>query len=130
VLFRKRDRQNRLRPLSERECYLRLHGARSGEIEVVAARPRPPRERPAWLDAEPEPLSLLADPVDLGREPPPPAAAAPGLETRSLPPTGPTDLTPALHLVFAYPRGAGTVTGEQLRRGLLRRMQNRQGEAA
>jgi hypothetical protein len=130
VLFRKHDRQNRLRPLSERECYLRLHGARSGEVEVVAARPRPSREVPALLDLEPEPLSLLADPFEPRPEAPPPAPSDRDLDPHSLPPTGPTELTPALHLVFAYPRGAGTVTGEQLRRGLLRRMENRQGEAA
>jgi hypothetical protein len=95
VLFRKRSR---LRPLSERECYLRLHGARGGEIEVLAHRSRPPAAPPpspgpAWLD-------------------------------------GPTDLSPALHLVFTYPRGAGTLTGEEIRLELLRRMQSRDGQAA
>jgi hypothetical protein len=34
-LFRKRAR---LRPLDERECYLRLHGPRTGEVEVVETR--------------------------------------------------------------------------------------------
>jgi hypothetical protein len=95
VLFRKRSR---LRPLSELECYLRLHGVRSGEIEVLRHRPRPPAA------------------------PPPPVA--PPL------PAGPTDARPALHLVFTYPRGAGTLTGEQVRLELLRRMQSRAGEAA
>lgn len=88
MLFRKRSR---LRPLSERECYLRLHGARQGDIEVIRERVRPA----------------------------PPAPAA-----------GPTGEGPALHLVFAYPRGAGTMTGEQLRLELLRRMESRAGEAA
>jgi hypothetical protein len=95
VLFRKRTR---LRPLSERECYLRLHGRRSGEIEVLRHRPEPKVELP-------------------------PAMPSP-------PPLGPTDPRPALHLVFAYPRGGGTLTGEQLRLELLRRMQARAGEAA
>jgi hypothetical protein len=89
MLFRKRSR---LRPLSERECYLRLHGARLGDIEVFR-----------------EPL----------RPAPPPA-----------PQTGPTGDGPALHLVFSYPRGAGTMTGEELRLDLLRRMESRPGEAA
>jgi hypothetical protein len=88
--FRKRSR---LRALSERECYVRLHGVRSGEIEVLRHR----RESP----------------------PAPPA-----------PPHGPTDAGPALHLVFTYPRGAGTLTGEELRLQLLRRMESRPGEAA
>jgi hypothetical protein len=89
VLFRKRSR---LRVLSERECYLRLHGVRSGEIEVLRARSAP----------SPAPTT----------------------------PPGPTDAGPALHLVFAYPRGRGTLTGEELRLELLRRMQSRTGEAA
>jgi hypothetical protein len=88
VLFHKRSR---LRVLSERECYMRLHGVRSGEIEVL----RNSRETQA-----------------------PPAR-----------PDGPTDLGPALHLLFTYPRGAGTLTGEELRRQLLRRMETRPGEA-
>jgi hypothetical protein len=89
VLFRKRSR---LRPLSERECYVRLHGVRSGEIEVL-------REH------RPRPLATA-------------------------PPPGPTDAGPALHLVFPYPRSGGTLTGEELRLALLRRMQSRTGEAA
>jgi hypothetical protein len=89
VLFRKRSR---LRPLSERECYLRLHGARLGDIEVIREPVRPT---------------------------PPPSA-----------PLGPTGDAPALHLVFSYPRGAGTMTGEELRLELLRRMESRPGEAA
>jgi hypothetical protein len=97
VLFRQRSR---LRPLSERECYLRLHGTRSGEIEVV--------ERSSEGAAA---------------RMPPPFAEEPA-------PTGPTEPGPALHLAFSYPRGAGTLTGEQLRVELLRRMQNRAGEAA
>jgi hypothetical protein len=92
VPFRKRLR---LRPLSEQECYARLHGERGGEIEVI----RTPRSRP------------------------PVAVEPPRLE-------GPTEAQPALHLVIRYPRGAATVTGEQLRRDLLRRMQGRTGEAA
>jgi hypothetical protein len=51
---------------------------------------------------------------------PPPAAA----------PDGPTAEQPALHLVIAYPRSGGTLTGEQVRRELLRRMRARAGEAA
>jgi hypothetical protein len=99
VLFRQRSR---LRPLSERECYLRLHGSRSGEIEVLEARSRPV----------------------------PPPAPAPASAPEAPAPDGPTDCAPALHLVFNYPRGAGTLTGEQLRLELLRRMQGRAGEAA
>jgi hypothetical protein len=95
-LFRKRAR---LRPLDERECYLRLHGVRSGEIEVVEVRDAP---------------TPVATPVV-------PAAA---------PAHGPTDSAPALHLLIAYPRNAGRLTGEELRRELLRRMQARTGEAA
>ena len=98
MLFRQRSR---LRPLSERECYIRLHGGRSGEIEVLeAARPGP----------APEPRV---------EAPAPPAPAA-----------GPSESAPAVHLLFSYPRGAGTLTGEQLRLELLRRMQRRTGEAA
>jgi hypothetical protein len=94
-LFRKRAR---LRPLDERECYLRLHGLRSGEVEVVELRDTPtPVARPAPAEA--------------------PAA-------------GPTDSAPALHLLITYPRNAGRLTGEELRRELLRRMQARAGEAA
>lgn len=89
MLFRKRTR---LRPLSERECYLRLHGARLGDIEVIREPVRPT---------------------------PPPAS-----------PVGPTGEEPALHLVFSYPRGAGRLTGEELRLELLRRMESRPGEAA
>ncbi|HXV35097.1 MAG TPA: hypothetical protein VD695_00270 [Gaiellaceae bacterium] len=51
---------------------------------------------------------------------PPPGAA----------PDGPTEESPALHLVIAYPRSGGTLTGEQVRRELLRRMRARAGEAA
>lgn len=88
-LFRKRAR---LRPLDEHECYLRLHGPRTGEVEIVGLRrPETPVEPPA---------------------------------------TGPTEDGPALHLLIAYPRNAGRLTGEQLRSELLRRMQARTGEAA
>lgn len=90
-LFRKRAR---LRPLDERECYLRLHGRRSGEIEIVAVREVP------------------------SVSPPVPALA------------GPTEAGPALHLVIAYPRNAGRLTGEQVRTDLLRRMRARAHEAA
>jgi hypothetical protein len=93
-LFRKRAR---LRPLDERECYLRLHGVRSGEVEVVELRN--------------------------ATAPAPPVAVEP-------PAAGPTDAAPALHLLIAYPRNAGRLTGEELRRELLRRMQARTGEAA
>jgi hypothetical protein len=94
-LFRKRAR---LRPLDERECYLRLHGLRSGEVEVVEVRDAPVHVVP------PAPVAAAAD--------------------------GPTDSTPALHLLITYPRNAGRLTGEELRRELLRRMQARTGEAA
>jgi hypothetical protein len=96
----------RLRPLDERECYLRLHGRRSGEVEIVPAlEPAPAAER---VDADfPQ---LLAEPP--------------------LGPRGPTDVAPALHLLIAYPRSGGRLTGEQLRRELLRRMEARAGEAA
>lgn len=87
VIFRKRPR---LRPLSERECYLRLHGARLSDIQIL---------------------------------PPEPAAAPP-------PAPGPTEHSPALHLLFRYPRDGGTLTGEQLRLELLRRMEARASEAA
>jgi hypothetical protein len=93
-LFRKRAR---LRPLDERECYIRLHGLRSGEVEVVELRNAPAPATPVAVEA----------------------AAA-----------GPTDSTPALHLLITYPRNAGRLTGEELRRELLRRMQARTGEAA
>ena len=89
-LFRKRAR---LRPLDERECYLRLHGIRSGEVAVVEVSHRPA---------------------------PPPLPE----------PHGPTEESPALHLMMRYPRNAGRLTGEQLRRELLRRMDARTGEAA
>jgi hypothetical protein len=88
-IFRRRAR---LRPLDERECYLRLHGGRAADIVVVPAEtvaPRPPPE-------------------------PPPAD-----------PAGPTEESPALHLLIAYPRNAGRLTGEQVRRDLLRRMRAR-----
>ena len=45
-------------------------------------------------------------------------------------PDGPTEATPALHLLIQYPRNAGHLTGEQLRLELLRRMRARTGEAA
>lgn len=43
---------------------------------------------------------------------------------------GPTDDAPAVHLVFAYPRNAARLSGEELRRELLRRMAARSGQAA
>jgi hypothetical protein len=89
-----RRRRPTLRPLDERECYLRLHGVRSGEVAVVQ----------------------VAKP-----------AAGPALPVG---PDGPTDESPALHLVIPYPRNAGRITGEQVRRELLRRMAARTGEAA
>jgi hypothetical protein len=91
-LFRKRPD---LRPLGEQECYLRLHGRRSGDIEIVAR-------------------------VDV----PEPEAEPAGDRT------GPTDTTPAVHLLITYPREGSRLTGEQLRRELLRRMRARSGEAA
>ena len=93
--------RSRLRPLDERECYLRLHGRRSGEVELVRrVEPRPPAEPPAAPEA---------------REPRP---------------AGPTETGPALHLVIPYPRAGGRLTGEQVRRELLRRMESHAGEAA
>ena len=56
------------------------------------------------------------------------ASAAP--PPRPAEPDGPTQESPALHLLIAYPRNAGRLTGEQLRRELLRRMAARTGEAA
>ena len=56
------------------------------------------------------------------------ASAAPPPELAE--PDGPTQESPALHLLIAYPRNAGRLTGEQLRRELLRRMAARAGEAA
>jgi hypothetical protein len=89
-----RRRPPTLRPLDERECYLRLHGVRSGDVAVVQV---------AGPAAEPAP---------------------------SAGPDGPTEESPALHLVIAYPRNAGRLTGEQMRRELLRRMAARSGQAA
>jgi hypothetical protein len=45
-------------------------------------------------------------------------------------PDGPTEDAPALHLVFTYPRNAARLSGEELRRELLRRMAARPGQAA
>jgi hypothetical protein len=101
-LFRKRSR---LRPLDERECYLRLHGRRNGDVEVIQS--LEPRSVPPAVERRLEPVAE------------PPAA-----------PSGPTDDAPALHLLIAYPRGGGRLTGEQVRRELLRRMQARAGQAA
>ncbi len=114
-LFRKRPR---LRPLDERECYLRLHGVRSGQVGIVDSRSSGPTDsaplpggRPASLEpAEDLPPVVTARPV------------------RS--PSGPTDPGPALHLVIDYPRNASRLTGEQVRNELLRRMQARAGAAA
>ena len=58
--------------------------------------------------------------MDAPAAPPPPAAE----------PDGPSDEEPALHLLIAYPRNAGRLTGEQVRLELLRRIQARTGEAA
>jgi hypothetical protein len=73
----------RPRPLSERECYLRLYGTRSNLVEVLQAR----------FARRPDPL-----------------------------PEGPTALVPAPHLAIRYPRGRGTMTGEELRVELEKRM--------
>jgi hypothetical protein len=40
-------------------------------------------------------------------------------------PDGPTGLAPALHLAIHYPRGNGTMTGEQVRAALEARMLSR-----
>jgi hypothetical protein len=45
-------------------------------------------------------------------------------------PDGPTEASPALHLLIAYPRNAGRITGEQVRSELLRRMAARDHQAA
>jgi hypothetical protein len=45
-------------------------------------------------------------------------------------PDGPTEESPALHLVFAFPRDSARLTGEELRRELLRRMAMRTGQVA
>jgi hypothetical protein len=121
VLF---SREPRLRPLSERECYLRLHGERSGEVEIVARRERPVHEiEPLLLDEVWSPEPWLASGVERveARVPVQPHRAGP---------TGPTDERPAVHLVFSYPRGASRISGEEIRRELLARMQRRHGEAA
>jgi hypothetical protein len=73
----------RPRPLSERECYLRLYGTRTNLVEIVESTP--------------------------------PQAAEPL-------PEGPTGLLPAAHLAIRYPRGRGTMTGEELRVALEKRM--------
>jgi hypothetical protein len=57
--------------------------------------------------------------------PAPPAAPPPPAG-----PDGPTEDAPALHLVFAFPRNAARLSGEELRRELLRRMAARTGQAA
>jgi hypothetical protein len=85
-IFRRREQ---LRALDEQECYLHLHGVRSGKVALIQGRPPAPSE-----------------------------------------PDGPTEEAPALHLLIAYPRNRGRLTGEQLRRELLRRMSARTGEAA
>lgn len=90
-IFRRRAR---LRPLDERECYLRLHGRRAGDVVVVQAEAVVPERAPRPVPLEPDP-------------------------------DGPTEESPALHLLIAYPRNAGRVTGEQVRRDLLRRMRAR-----
>jgi hypothetical protein len=54
-----------------------------------------------------------------------PSRPAPSAE-----PDGPTEESPALHLVFTYPRNAARLSGEELRRELLRRMAARTGQAA
>lgn len=46
-------RRARLRPLDERECYLRLHGRRSGEIEIVEVRGAGPESLPPAAEAGP-----------------------------------------------------------------------------
>jgi hypothetical protein len=104
-LFRKRPR---LRALDEHECYLRLHGRRSGDVEVVEARTTPPARA----------------------EPATPPRSEPEAPSAPLARHGPTDDVPALHLVIAYPRSGSRLTGEQVRRELLRRMEARAGEAA
>jgi hypothetical protein len=106
-------RQPRFRPLDERECYLRLHGSRSGQIELVAVR------TPA--SAEVAELLRRRERSDDGAPPLAPGPAAP---------SGPTDASPALHLLIHYPRRGGRLTGEDVRRELLRRMQARTGQAA
>jgi hypothetical protein len=64
----------------------------------------------------------IVDDVRPAPPPPPPLHAAE--------PDGPTEESPALHLVFAFPRNAARVSGEELRLELLRRMAARPGQAA
>lgn len=104
-------KRSRLRPLDERECYLRLHGRRSGDVEVVRV-------------LAPEPAEPARDEECLA------PARPPALHGPTAARLGPTDYAPALHLVIAYPRSGGRLTGEQVRRELLRRMEARTGEAA
>jgi len=77
-------------------------------------------------------VEVVREPRD-APPPPEPRVREPLLPPRTDPPQlprGPTDDRPALHLVIAYPRSGGRLTGEQVRRELLRRMQARAGEAA
>jgi hypothetical protein len=66
-------RRDRLRPLDERECYLRLHGRRSGEIAIVEVREAAPERPPAPpleagpTDAAPALHLLIRYPRNAGR---------------------------------------------------------------
>jgi hypothetical protein len=57
-------------------------------------------------------------------------SAEPAPSPPAVGPDGPTEESPALHLVIAYPRNAGRLTGEDVRQELLRRMAARPGQAA
>ncbi len=95
-------RRRRPRFLSEEECYTRLHGQRSDQVRLQ------PAVRP---DAR--------EPGDGGNgrdEPAPPPRSS-----------GPDRAEPALHLVIPFPRGGVTMSGEELRRALLRKMERRAG---
>jgi hypothetical protein len=92
-------RRRRLRTLSERDCYARLHGGRTDGLRVL------PSE------------------IDGGRVAPP--TNGDGDLPSTVAPQGPTDEAPALHLLVRYPRGGTTLTGEELRLELLRRMESR-----
>ncbi len=80
----------RPRPLTERECYLRLYGTRTHLVEILHVQ----------VATQPESL-----------------------------PDGPTAETPAAHLAIRYPRGRGTMTGEELRLALEKRMLARPASA-
>ena len=84
--------------LSERQCYLRLHGERGEEIHLL-----PTQDQQETPTKEADGTAASFDPS----------------------PVGPTEEGPALHLAFPLPREAARMTGEDIRLDLLRRMQTR-----